>query len=67
MNKKICLFIFTVAVFFFILCISNTSFAGELELKNLEFDVNLNSDGTANIVEIWDIDIRKTNTLLKTF
>ena len=67
MNKKIYIFIIAVVVFLFILCISNTSFAGELELKNLEFDVNLNSDGTANIVEIWDIDIRKTNTLFKTF
>ena len=56
------LFIFA----FFLLC--NTSvYASDLELRNLNYDVTLNSDGTANVTETWDISIEDTNTLFKTF
>ncbi len=42
-------------------------YAGELELKNLSYDVTLNADGSANVKETWDISIEDTNTLFKTF
>lgn len=54
-------------VFFSILLLSNLSNAAGLRLKNLDYQVNLNSDGTANVVENWRIYIEDTNTLFKTF
>lgn len=53
--------------FFAVIIISNISNAGGLELKNLEYNVQLNSDGTADVVETWRIYIEDTNTLFKTF
>lgn len=41
--------------------------SGDLTLKNLNYKVKLNSDGTANVTETWDISIEDTNTLFKTF
>lgn len=38
-----------------------------LHLNELEFKVYINSDGSMNVTELWDIDIRNTNTLFKTF
>ena len=42
-------------------------YAGDLELRDLKYDVTLNSDGTANVTETWNIAIEDTNTLFKTF
>lgn len=42
-------------------------YAGDLELRNLSYDVLLNTDGSANVTETWDIAIEDTNTLFKTF
>lgn len=63
--KKIILSaIFLIAILFFF----NTKvYAGNLQLKNLDYNVTLNSDGTANVTETWDISIEDTNTLFKTF
>ena len=44
---------------------SNAS--GDLFLNNLEFDANVNTDGSIDVTETWDIDIEDTNTLFKTF
>lgn len=64
-SSKIILFIIT---FISILILTNVSKAsGGLRLKNLNYDVTLNTDGSANIVEIWKISIEDTNTLFKTF
>ena len=41
--------------------------SSDLYLKSLDYNVNLNSDGTAFVTETWDIDIEDTNTLFKTF
>lgn len=41
--------------------------SGNLYLNKLEFYANINSDGSMNVTEIWDIDISNTNTLYKTF
>lgn len=62
-NKLMIAFI----VFFSILLLSNLSNAAGLKLKNLDYQVNLNSDGTADVVENWKIYIEDTNTLFKTF
>lgn len=42
-------------------------YASDLELRNLNYNVTLNADGTADVTEIWDIAIEDTNTLFKTF
>lgn len=66
--KKICnRILLSVIVFVGIILISNTSKAGELRLKNLDYKVQLNSDGTADVTENWRIYIEDTNTLFKTF
>ena len=44
---------------------SNAS--GNLFLNDLNFDVNVNIDGSMDVTETWDIDIEDTNTLFKTF
>ena len=38
-----------------------------LYLNKLEFYAKINSDGSMDVTEIWNIDIRNTNTLYKTF
>ena len=44
---------------------SNYTLYNASALKELyaKYDVKLNSDGTANVTEIWDIAIEDTNTL----
>lgn len=62
-------FIFTILFLLLAVIIWNSkSYAsGDLTLKNLDYKVKLNSDGTANVTETWDISIEDTNTLFKTF
>lgn len=38
-----------------------------LLLNKLNFDIRLNSNGSMEVTEIWEIDIKDTNTLFKTF
>lgn len=64
-GKILMLFIFS---FILTILISNTSKAsGGLMLEDLNYDVTLNADGSANVVETWKISIEDTNTLFKTF
>ena len=69
--KKIVLFLFV-----FIICtlISKNLLIevkaedySNLYLNKLEFYVEINSDGSMDVTETWNIDIRNTNTLYKTF
>lgn len=64
MKKRILLF---VVLLLCILWLGTTSYAGSQKLSNLEYNVTLNADGTADIVETWNIKITDTNTLFKTF
>lgn len=41
--------------------------AGTLELNNLDFNVQINEDGSMDVTETWDIYISQTNTLYKSF
>ena len=41
--------------------------AGTLELNNLDFNVQINNDGSMDVKETWDIYISHTNTLYKSF
>lgn len=62
-NKLLILFF----VFAFVFFLSTSVEAGYQEINKLEYEVNLKKDGTAEIIEIWDIYISDTNTLFKTF
>lgn len=63
--------IFIILVFWiFIILINsgNTQAASKSQyLNNWIFDVQVNQDGTMDVVETWDINIKNTNTLFKTF
>lgn len=41
--------------------------SGDLYLKNLDFQAKINSNGSMDVTETWDISIEDTNTLFKTF
>lgn len=60
--------LYTILFLLMFICIGTIkSNAGDLYLNNLEFDVEINSDGSMDVTEIWDIDIEETNTLYKSF
>ena len=64
--KKKILYIITFLLFF--ICIgTNQSKAGNLKLNNLDFQAQINADGSMDVTETWDINIKSTNTLYKTF
>ena len=41
--------------------------AGNLKLNNLDFNAQINNDGSMDVTETWDINISETNTLYKSF
>lgn len=51
----------------FIFVGTNKSNAGDLKLNDLDFQVQINSDGSMDVTETWNINIRNTNTLYKSF
>lgn len=67
MKKKIAYLISFLAFVFVIFLFNTTSYAGSQKLNSLHYDVTLNEDGTANVIENWNIRIEETNTLFKTF
>lgn len=66
LNLKHIIFIFAFIIFLLLLN-SNNSFAGYQSLNNLDFNAKVNSDGSMNVTETWNIYISETNTLFKTF
>ena len=63
-NKILFIIVFTLIIW---LLGTVKSKAGNLNLNSLDFDVQINSDGSMNVTEIWNIYISQTNTLYKTF
>lgn len=41
--------------------------SSDLFLNHLDFSAQINDDGSMNVTEIWNINIKDTNTLYKTF
>ena len=64
--KKI-LTIFAIVVLFMVIRMNKCQATGDLYLNNLNFDVQVNSDGSMDVTEMWNINIEDTNTLYKTF
>ena len=69
-NLKKLFVIFMFIFMFNVIFINNNVKAtdeGSLYLNKLDFFVTINSDGSMDVTETWNIDIRNTNTLYKTF
>lgn len=64
-TKKILYILALTAVFLLIGTIKSN--AGNLELNKLDFNAQINSDGSMDATETWNISIQSTNTLYKTF
>lgn len=62
--KKILITTFLILLFL-ILC--SIRVEATLELEQLDFEAQINEDGSMNVTETWDIYISETNTLFKTF
>lgn len=63
-NKKI---VFIIIISIAILFLGITKSEASLKLNELNFDAQINEDGSMNVTETWDINISRTNTLFKTF
>ncbi len=64
--KKL-IFFLLLFILFIILGNITSNASSDLFLNYLTFDVNVNTDGSMDVTETWDIDIENTNTLFKTF
>lgn len=65
-RKFLLTLIFGLLALFSTAIISNAS-SSDLYLNKLNFDVQINTDGSMDVTETWDIDVEDTNTLFKTF
>lgn len=63
LRKLLAMFIIIIAL----VLLGETKSHASLHLKNLDFQVQINDDGSMNVVETWDIKVSDTNTLYKTF
>lgn len=64
--KKLLIGLSFIFLFLIILSIESNA-SSNLLLNNLDFNAFINSDGSMDVVETWDIEIEDTNTLFKTF
>lgn len=65
-NTRKILYILIFALIFLAIGTVKSS-ASSLELNKLDFNVQINNDGSMDVTENWNIDISSTNTLYKTF
>ena len=63
----LCIFIICTLIFKNLLIEVKAEDYSNLYLNKLEFYAEINSDGSMDVTETWNIDIRNTNTLYKTF
>lgn len=54
-------------IIMFIILISGQLFSMRQVMNKLDYNITLNEDGSATIVETWNIHVSHTNTLFKTF
>ena len=68
--KKILIMIIVSAIIsmFFVIAMTKDSRNEKIQyLNHLNYDVSLNQDGSMNVVETWDVYVKNTGTLFKTF
>lgn len=54
-------------VIMFIVLVSGHLFSKKQVMNKLDYNITLNEDGSATVVESWDVYISHTNTLFRTF
>lgn len=64
-SRKILYIILFIAIILLIGTVKSK--AGYLNLNSLDFNVQINNDGSIDVTETWDIRIKETNTLYKSF
>ena len=57
--------LFMFAIFIGILWLGNSVQAGSITLRNLDFQIQLNEDGSMDVTENWNARINNTNTMFK--
>lgn len=67
MRRRLIFIVFIIIILLVMFPLSIKAASDNLYLNHLEFDIKLNSDGSMNVTEIWNIKIEDTNTLFKTF
>lgn len=69
-NKRIKGFLIKITIMVIIAVIFLASSSSEEKFQymdNLDYQVTVNKDGSMNVIETWDINVSKTNTLFKNF
>ena len=64
--KRFLITVFFISIFLLVLSIKSNA-SSDLLLNSLDFQVNIDIDGSMRVIETWDIQIEDTNTLYKTF
>lgn len=57
-------------ILFFIIILTlwcHPSYAGSQKMNELDYEASLNTDGSMDVIETWNIRVTDTNTLFKTF
>lgn len=67
MKKSLIKILVMLAVFCGIILIANQVQAGSIKLNNLDFQIQLNEDGSMDVTENWNARITDTNTMFKDF
>ena len=67
MKKYIIKILVMLAIFAGIILITNQVQAGSIRLNSLDFQIQLNEDGSMDVTETWNARITNTNTMFKDF
>lgn len=67
MKKSLIKILVMLAVFAGIILITNQVQAGSIRLNSLDFQIQLNEDGSMDVTENWNARITDTNTMFKDF
>ena len=52
----------------FIICLGTFETPDKYQyLNSIDYQVKMQTDGSMQVIETWDIDVKNTNTLFKTF
>ena len=58
----------TIMLIISLIFIASVNTEGKFQyMDNLDYQVTVNKDGSMQVVETWDINVSKTNTLFKNF
>lgn len=67
MRKTIRISLLFIFMIFALSVFSNTTYASELDITNLEYDIHVNEDASISVTEIWNNYIEDIGTIYKTF